>query len=222
MSLDYKTLASSKKIIKESLIGGGAIVGKNVTVSSIEPIEGGNKVTFAYVLDTGERRESYLNVKNGEDAISPTITENRNNSNDVYKLNITTKDRTFTTPNLIPSLDLSNVVVDISLNNNLLSVTKGDGTVKYITLQTISGSGTLPPIVEEENKGDAGYTENTFKVSSFEFNASDELEATYSGEPTQEFPEFDVNYSSGELTVNGNGNNGLTFSENNKDLEVTY
>lgn len=217
--MDFRTLSTSKKYVKESLIGGGAIVGKNVTVSSIEPIEGGNKVTFAYVLDTGERRESYLNVMDGENAISPTITENRNNNDSVYKLNITTKDRTFTTPNLIPSLDLSNIVVDISLNNNLLSVTKGNGTVKYITLPTIIGSGTFPPIEEEENNGD---TENTFKVSSFEFNASDELEATYSGEPTQEFPEFEVNYSSGELTVNGNGNNGLTFSENNKDLEVTY
>ena len=221
--MDFRLLSSSKKMVKDSLVGGGAIVGKNVTVSSIEPIEGGNKVTFAYVLDTGERRESYLNVMNGEDAISPTITENRNNSNDVYKLNITTKDRTFTTPNLIPSLDLSKIVVDISLNNNLLSVTKGDGSVKYITLPTVvSGEITLPPIVEEENKGNSGATVDAFKVSSFEFNASDELEATYSGEPTQEFPEFEVNYSSGELTVNGNGNNGLTFSENNKDLEVTY
>lgn len=41
------------------------------------------------------------NGKNGTDGFSPTITENAGNSPYLYKLDITTKDSSFTTPNLI-------------------------------------------------------------------------------------------------------------------------
>ena len=44
----------------------------------------------------------------GPEGFSPSIKENENNSNDVYKLDITNKDGAFTTPNLKGSGDLSN------------------------------------------------------------------------------------------------------------------
>lgn len=43
-------------MLDETLLGGGAVVGKNVIISSIEPIENGNRVTFAYTLDDGTQK----------------------------------------------------------------------------------------------------------------------------------------------------------------------
>lgn len=74
--IDVITLALAKKFTKESLLGGGAVVGKNVIVSSIVPIEGGNRVTFSYTLDDGTPQTSYMDVMNGKDGKdgSDTIT----------------------------------------------------------------------------------------------------------------------------------------------------
>ena len=65
--LNILTLGSSKTYTKESLLGGGAVVGKNVTVSSITPIDGGNRVTFSYTLDNGTVKTSTMNVMDGKD-----------------------------------------------------------------------------------------------------------------------------------------------------------
>ena len=67
MGLNIFTLGSSKTYTRESLLGGGAVVGKNVTISSITPIEGGNKVTFSYTLDNGTTKTSTMDVMNGVD-----------------------------------------------------------------------------------------------------------------------------------------------------------
>ena len=64
--MDNITLAIAKSYVEESLLGAGAIVGKNVQVSKIEPIIGGNKVIFTYTLDNGMQKNSYLEVMNGE------------------------------------------------------------------------------------------------------------------------------------------------------------
>lgn len=72
MALDLQTLAAAKKYTKESLLGAGAIVGKNVQVSKIEPIIGGNRVTFTCTLDDGTQSNSYLDVMNGEKGDSIT------------------------------------------------------------------------------------------------------------------------------------------------------
>ena len=63
--MDIVTYALSKKYTKESLLGGGAVVGKNVTVSSITPIDGGNKVTYSYTLDDGTVKTSAMDVMDG-------------------------------------------------------------------------------------------------------------------------------------------------------------
>lgn len=65
--ISVETLAASKKFTSESLLGGGAVVGKNVTISSITPIDGGNRITFSYTLDNGTAKTSTLDVMNGKD-----------------------------------------------------------------------------------------------------------------------------------------------------------
>lgn len=67
MSAD-EAYALARGYVKESLLGGGAVVGKNVQVSSITPITGGNRVTFSYTLDDGTTQTSYMDVLNGKDA----------------------------------------------------------------------------------------------------------------------------------------------------------
>lgn len=68
--MDNMTLSIAKSYIDESLRGAGAIVGKNVQVSKIEPIKNGNKVTFTYTLDNGIQTNTYLEVMNGEQGAS--------------------------------------------------------------------------------------------------------------------------------------------------------
>lgn len=135
MGISIETLVAAKKFTSETVLGGGAVVGKNVTISSITPIDGGNRITFSYTLDNETAKTSTLDVMNGvngadgkdgkaftyddfteeqlevlkvkgdkgdagKDAVSPTITENENNTDTIYKLDVTTVDGTFTTPNL--------------------------------------------------------------------------------------------------------------------------
>lgn len=76
MGLEILTLGSSKTYTRESLLGGGAVVGKNVTISSITPIDGGNKVTFSYTLDDGTVKTSSMNVMDGKDGIDGTNGKN--------------------------------------------------------------------------------------------------------------------------------------------------
>lgn len=54
--------------------------------------------TFNFGIPKGKDGE---NGADGEDGFSPTITENENNTEDSYKLDVTNKEGTFTTPNLM-------------------------------------------------------------------------------------------------------------------------
>ena len=65
MGISIETLVASKKFTSETVLGGGAVVGKNVTISSIAPIDGGNRITFSYTLDNGTTKTSTLDVMNG-------------------------------------------------------------------------------------------------------------------------------------------------------------
>ena len=65
MGISIETLVASKKFTSETVLGGGAVVGKNVTISSITPIDGGNRITFSYTLDNGTTKTSTLDVMNG-------------------------------------------------------------------------------------------------------------------------------------------------------------
>lgn len=80
MGLEILTLGSSKTYTRESLLGGGSVVGKNVTVSSINPIDGGNRVTFSYTLDDGTVKTSTMDVMDGIDGKAPSITIGANDN----------------------------------------------------------------------------------------------------------------------------------------------
>lgn len=68
--MDIVTYALSKKYTKDSLEGMGALKGKNCTISSIDPIKGGNRVTFTWTLDDGTPQTTTMDVIDGEDGAS--------------------------------------------------------------------------------------------------------------------------------------------------------
>lgn len=62
---NIQILAICKAYTKSTVEGAGAIKGSPCTVKSIEPIEGGNKVTFAWVKTTGEEVTESMDVMDG-------------------------------------------------------------------------------------------------------------------------------------------------------------
>lgn len=60
---------------KESFLGGGAVVGKNVVITGKKPIEGGTRLTLSYTTNDGTPHEETLDVMNG---ITPRIGANGN------------------------------------------------------------------------------------------------------------------------------------------------
>lgn len=65
MALSVETLALAKKFTTESLLGGGAVKGKNAVVKSIVKVEGGNEVTFQWTLDDGTVKTDVMFVADG-------------------------------------------------------------------------------------------------------------------------------------------------------------
>ena len=64
--MDIITYILSKKYTNDSLDGIGAVKGAPCRISKIEPIEGGNKITFAWTSNSGVESTSTLIVKDGE------------------------------------------------------------------------------------------------------------------------------------------------------------
>ena len=62
-----EALAAAQQYTDETIEGGGAIKGKNCTIDSIEPISGGQRVTFKWTLDDGTEQTSTMDVMNGVD-----------------------------------------------------------------------------------------------------------------------------------------------------------
>lgn len=96
MAIDNQTLSVAKKYTQESLEGAGALKGKDGESAYRIALNNG------FVGSQEEWLES-LNGKDGEDGtdgFSPIITENKDNTDTVYKLDITDVNHTFTTPNL--------------------------------------------------------------------------------------------------------------------------
>jgi hypothetical protein len=63
--MDIVSYILSRKYTEESLIGGGAVKGKNCTIDSIETIEGGHRITFKWTLDDGTVETDYIDVMDG-------------------------------------------------------------------------------------------------------------------------------------------------------------
>jgi hypothetical protein len=64
--MDALTLSVAKSYTNETVIGGGAIKGKNCTIKSIEDITGGQRITFSWELDDGTKKTSTIDVMNGQ------------------------------------------------------------------------------------------------------------------------------------------------------------
>lgn len=67
--MDILTYALCKKYTDETVIGGGALKGKNCTVESITPITGGNTVVFKWTLDDGTEQTGSMTVMDGDQGI---------------------------------------------------------------------------------------------------------------------------------------------------------
>ncbi len=106
--------ALSHAYTDETVIGGGAIKGKNCIIESIEDIEGGHKVTFKWTLDDGTEQRESVNIMNGEkgeigekgekgdpgDAgFAPQVEVEKSTENE-YVLRIQDVDSNYDTPNL--------------------------------------------------------------------------------------------------------------------------
>ncbi len=61
-----QALAASRAYTKETVLGGGAIKGKNCTISNKVAIEGGTRVYFSWTLDDGTEKSDYIDVMNGD------------------------------------------------------------------------------------------------------------------------------------------------------------
>ena len=71
MAIDKKAYALANGYTDETVIGGGAIKGKNCTISKIEDIDGGHRITFGWTLDNGTTKSQTLDVKDGVDGHTP-------------------------------------------------------------------------------------------------------------------------------------------------------
>ena len=67
MAIDKKAYALANSYTDETVIGGGAIKGKNCTILKIEDIDGGHRITFGWTLDNGTTKSQTLDVKDGKD-----------------------------------------------------------------------------------------------------------------------------------------------------------
>lgn len=65
MAVDVETLGAAMSYTNVSLIGGGAIKGKNCTITNIADITGGKRVTFQWTLDNGTVQTGTMDVMNG-------------------------------------------------------------------------------------------------------------------------------------------------------------
>lgn len=64
--VDKLTLAVARKYTDQTVIGGGAIKGKNCTIKSITDITGGHRLTFEWTLDDESTLTGTMDVMNGE------------------------------------------------------------------------------------------------------------------------------------------------------------
>lgn len=65
MGLDKLTYAAAKKYVDNTVLGGGALKGKNATIDSITDITGGHRVTFKWTLDNGTVQTGTMDVMDG-------------------------------------------------------------------------------------------------------------------------------------------------------------
>lgn len=73
MAVNLETLALAKKFTEETVVGGGAVKGKNCVISNITTITGGQRVTFQWTLDNGDVQTRSIDVMDGISITDATI-----------------------------------------------------------------------------------------------------------------------------------------------------
>lgn len=94
--MDIFTYILSRQYTDETVIGGGAVKGKNCTIETITHNDKEEVVTFKWILDDGTVQRQTMTVKNG---ITPEITVKENTSSR-YVLHIKSGETEWDTPNL--------------------------------------------------------------------------------------------------------------------------
>lgn len=133
---------------------------------------------FTYDDFTDEQLES-LKVKGdkgdpGKDAVSPTITENENNTDKIYKLDVTTADGTFTTPNL-KGKDGKNGTGSSTGEENVIESIKVNGVAQTVA-EDKSVDITVPTVDVDKNYVDTELDKkaNTSDIPSLDGYVTDE------------------------------------------------
>ena len=183
--MDIITYALSKKIAAHALSGvqSMSVSGQTLTINTKDSgvltmtfptpkdgvsvtdidVNANNQIVFT-MSDGSEIISGKIPTLKGDAGFSPTITENADNTDKIYKLDITTADSTFTTPNLkgadgtggegastwskISDKPFESLSTDFSVENGELKVVGGTG--EENTIESISVNGT--PISVDENK----------------------------------------------------------------------
>lgn len=93
-------LVLARKFTTDTVKGLGELKGAPCTIKSQTETDDSYIITFEWTDTSGASQTSELTIKKPEDGFSPTITEDEGNTDDVYKLVVTNKDGSITTPNL--------------------------------------------------------------------------------------------------------------------------
>lgn len=148
------------------------------TVKGTDGKPGKDGKAFTYDDFTDEQLES-LKVKGdkgdpGKDAVSPTITENENNTDKIYKLDVTTADGTFTTPNL-KGKDGKNGTGSSTGEENVIESIKVNGVAQTVA-EDKSVDITVPTVDVDKNYVDTELDKkaNTSDIPSLDGYVTDE------------------------------------------------
>lgn len=150
--MDIVSYILSKKYTDKSLIGGGAIKGKNCTINSITAIDGGHRVTFGWTLDDGTEETGYMDVMDGADGsceeIVSVVIDNNNHFIVTYS-DGTTHDCGII--NIVNERELTKAQYDA-----LSNAEKMNGTTYYVTDE----DGDDAPVVDVVVNGQSVVDEN--------------------------------------------------------------
>ena len=138
--MDTLTLALAKGYTDETVIGGGAIKGKNCTITSISNITGGHRVTFKWTLDDGTEKTGTMDVMDGTDGDDGVGIASITAEGNVMTITYTDGNSdTVTLPTADVDLeDIDDVVITSPSNNQALCYDSATG--KWIN-KTVSGGG---------------------------------------------------------------------------------
>lgn len=165
--MDLMTLALAKKIAGS----GTGTPGKDGKSAYEIAVENGFEGTEEEWLASLKGSDGQ-NGQDGEDGFSPTVAENNDNSESLYKLDISTKNSTFTTPNLIGK---EGKAATISIGN----VTTGNSGTNASVINTgTENAAILNFVIPTGLKGDKGERGDTGEKGADGVNGNDGAAAT--------------------------------------------